>query len=327
MRAMTGSIWRATLAARGRVAALVAMLALGCGLVGVLSRAEMSSASTLGQKVVEFRDLAYDPDSDVKLDMFVPESAAKNPNGLPTIMWIHGGGWVGGSKKFIEPYAKRLAAFGYTTVAIDYSLPPGARYPTPVRQAFKALAFLSRGGPRLGVDPQRIVLGGDSAGAQIAAQVAAVATSPSYAKKMGIAPTVSAKQIRGVVLYSGAYDLKYLGFDDPIGDETEAPLALYSGSKDYRDDPKFATFSVVNYVTGAFPPTFLSAGNADPFEPQSVEMAKRLRAKGVKVDDLLFPKDYKPPLPHVFQFKMDSDAGRFTMLHALIFLAKTTQPR
>lgn len=287
----------------------------------------MSRASGVGQNVVEFRDLRYGAAADAKLDLFVPESAARSPHGLPTIVWIHGGGWVAGSRKNVEPYLKRLAAFGYTTAAIDYTLPPAALYPTPVRQAFEALAFLSRGGRKLGVDPRRFVIGGDSAGAQMAAQVAAAATSPAYAEKVGLKPSVSRAQIRGAILYSGAYDLDYLSFDGPVDSDKQPPLAIYSGKKDYREDPHFATFSVIRYVTKAFPPTFLSAGNADPFQSQSFEFSARLKAKGAPVDELFFPKDYKPALPHVFQFDMDSDAGRFTMLHALFFLAKVTQPR
>ena len=67
--------------------------------------------------------------------------------------------------------------------------------------------------------------------------------------------------------------------------------------------------------------------NADPFEPQSLAFAARLKSKGVKVDEFFFPKDYKPALPHVFQFDLESDAARFTLLRALLFLGSVTKPR
>jgi acetyl esterase/lipase len=60
----------------------------------------------------------------------------------------------------------------------------------------------------------------------------------------------------------------------------------------------------------AFPPMFISAGNADPLVPQSRAMAAGAAQAGVSVDSLFFPPDYVPPLPHEYQFNLDTEAGR-----------------
>lgn len=270
-------------------------------------------------------DVRYDvDDNDASLDVYFPASAQPAGAALPTVVWIHGGAWISGHKDYVGNYLKILAAQGYTAISVNYSLAPGATYPKPVRQVFKALAFLMRDPLRFHVDPTRLVLAGDSAGAQIAAQVAAIATSPVYAMQVGVAPTVFAAQIKGALLFCGAYDANSVNLDGAFGDFLRTVLWSYSGKRNFRDDPTFATFSVARYVTPAFPPTFITAGNADPLETQSKEMARSLKSKGVSVDELFFPADEKPQLPHEYQFDLDEEAGRRARDRALAFLARVT---
>ena len=272
-------------------------------------------------------DVRYDvDDNDASLDVYFPASAQPAGAALPTIVWLHGGAWISGHKDYVGSYLKILAAQGYTAISVNYSLAPGATYPKPVRQAFEALAFLMRDPQRFHVDPTRLVLAGDSAGAQIAAQVAAIAASPVYAMQVGVAPTVFAAQIKGALLFCGAYDADSVKLDGAFGDFLRTVLWAYSGKRDFRDDPAFATFSVAHYVTATFPPTFVTAGNADPLEPQSKELARTLKSKGVSVDELFFAADEKPPLPHEYQFNLDWGAGVKARDRALAFLRRVTAP-
>lgn len=100
-------------------------------------------------------------------------------------MWVHGGGFISSSPATVGDYAILLAHAGYTVASLDYSLAPGSRYPVPVRQGNAALRYLRANAGRFGGDPARIVLGGDSAGAQIASQLAAVQTDPALARSVG----------------------------------------------------------------------------------------------------------------------------------------------
>ena len=120
-------------------------------------------------------------------------------------MWVHGGGFLGGSKEELSSYFKLLASHGYTVVAPRYSLAPEHHYPTPTRQVMQALEYLQGNAERLQLDPDRVVIGGDSAGAQIAAQIGALVTTPGYADAVGIAPTITPTQLRGLVLACGQY--------------------------------------------------------------------------------------------------------------------------
>lgn len=72
----------------------------------------------------------------------------------------------------------------------------GATYPTPTRQVNQALAYLVKHADEYDIDPTRIFLAGDSAGAQIAGQMANLVTSPSYAAKVGIVPTVDPSALK-----------------------------------------------------------------------------------------------------------------------------------
>jgi hypothetical protein len=94
----------------------------------------------------------YDPaDPDALLDVFYPSAIADKP--LPTIVWVHGGGWISGSKDDIANYGKVLAGKGYTVVGVDYSLAPGKTFPTPIRQVNAALGYVVKNAERLRVDP------------------------------------------------------------------------------------------------------------------------------------------------------------------------------
>jgi len=272
--------------------------------------------------VSELRNETYDAsDPDGHLDVFFPSDVKNSDRTLMTVVWIHGGAWISGTKDQIANYAKVLAGNGYTVVGVDYSVAPGKTYPTPVRQVNTALGYLVKNAQRLHVDSSRFVLAGDSGGAHIAAQVVNVISVPSYASALGITPSLQRSQLRGMVLFCGPYDVGKVKLDGSFGGFLRTVLWSYSGTKDFMTNPQFATASVVNYVTGEFPPSFISAGNADPLEPQSRELAEALASHGVLVDTLFFPKDYAPPLAHEYQFNLDVTAGRGALNRMLAFLS------
>ncbi|PYE86721.1 alpha/beta hydrolase [Phyllobacterium leguminum] len=268
-------------------------------------------------------NLQYEPhDSDALLDVYYPTSIEGTDKELTTVVWVHGGGWISGSKETVAPYARILAAKGYTVISVGYSIAPGKTYPVPVRQVNAALGYLVKNARKFHIDPSRFVLAGDSAGAQIAAQVANIVSVPDYAATTGIKPALERSQLRAVMLFCGAYDLSLVHMNGPFRFFLKSVLWSYTGVRDYAGDPRFAPASVVHYVTSDFPPAFISAGNADPLLPQSVELVKALTAKHVPVDSLFFPENYKPPLQHEHQFDLDNDAGKLVLSRALEFLAR-----
>jgi len=265
-------------------------------------------------------DERYGDGPDELLDLFRPSGA----EALATVLWIHGGGWVGGSKEELAGWCSLLAGKGLTVVSVGYSLAPEQRYPTPVRQVLEAVEHVQANAVRLGVDPERIVLAGDSAGAQLAAQSAVIVTEPDYARAVGLEPTLAPERLRAVVLACGPFDLDRAG-TTPVGRSfLKTVLWAYSGRRSYAEDPVLALASVIDHVTGRFPPAFITVGNADALGAHSVALAERLEERGVEVDTLFWPDDHEPALGHEYQFDLDGEAGRTAFDRMVAFLLEQT---
>jgi acetyl esterase len=272
--------------------------------------------------VTAIENQPYQPDNkDGYLDVFYPDGTSKP---LPAIVWVHGGGWVSGDKNDVDNYLKILAARGYTTIGVDYTIAPEAKYPGPILQLNDALDYLQQHADRLHIDTNQMVLAGDSAGSQIIAQMANAITSPAYASELAIRPALAADKLAGVLLNCGAYDLALPDYSGPFGSFLHTVLWAYSGTKDFLHDPKLAHASVVNYVTKDFPPAFITAGNVDPLLPQSIEFASKLQRLGVPVSTLFYPKEYTPELNHEYQFNLDTDGGKRALTQMTEFLKTYT---
>jgi acetyl esterase len=267
-------------------------------------------------------DERYDAsDPDALLDVFYPAAVANSDKQLVTIVWIHGGGFLSGSKAQIANYAKIYAAEGYTVIGVGYTLAPSAKYPRPVQQVNAALGYIAKNAKRFHADASRIVLAGDSAGAQLAAQTANIVSVPEYAKAIGISPAIERKQLIGVLLFCGIYDAKSMRPGSGImGEFLRTVGRAYFGSEDFTNLPSVALFSVKDHVTANFPPAFITAGNGDPLLPHSEALANAIAEKGGRVDKLFFDTGQKPALGHEYQFDLDTDAGRLALRRALSFL-------
>jgi acetyl esterase/lipase len=186
----------------------------------------------------------------------------------------------------------------------------------------QALEYLQFNAVRLRIDPDRIVIAGDSAGAQIAAQLGALVTTSGYAEAVGVTTAITAAQLRGLVLACGPYDLALARqASTPVGRLFfQAVLWAYSGTRDFQHDPAFATWSVTGDVSSAFPPALITVGNADPLRPHSELLADRLRATGAEVETVFWPVDHQPPLGHEYQFDLDTQPGQQFLDRMLTFL-------
>lgn len=270
--------------------------------------------------VTSVKNQQYIPgDDDAYLDVYYPDITQKKQ---PVIVWIHGGGWVAGSKDDVSNYCKILAGKKYTVIAVDYSLAPGSKYPKPLQQVNAALKYIKDNTEKFNIDTANIILAGDSGGAHIAAQMANIISSSAYAKQLGIVPAISRNDLKCVILFCGAYDMKYQASDGLGGEFVKTVLWSYSGTKDYTSDPGFKTASVIDYVTEDFPPVFISAGNADPLAIQSKEFSEKLSSLGVDTDVLIFPESYSPPLPHEYQFNFENEAAKIAMERYLKFIKR-----
>lgn len=285
------------------------------------ARAAAALASKVPADVRIVADVAYVPD-DVNARFDVYRGAATTPE-TPVVIWFHGGGFVSGRRGDVANYLKVLAGRGFTVVNVDYTIAPEATYPAPIRQAIALLDYLDANSERLGVRRDRWVLAGDSAGAQIAAQTAALIANPDYAKALAIHPGVRSAQIAGALLYCGVYDVTHMGEGGGVlGWFVHSTGWAYSGDRAWRSTGALSSMALAPFITPGFPSTFISAGNADPLGPQSVAMAGVLAAQRVAVTTLFFPADYQPPLAHEYQFDLDTDAGGTALERSVQWLSE-----
>ncbi|CAH0201951.1 MULTISPECIES: alpha/beta hydrolase [unclassified Microbacterium] len=271
-------------------------------------------------KLTETLDAPYDDDgSDTTMDVFTPASAT---GPLPTIVWIHGGAWISGSKENVDPYMRILAAEGYTTIAVNYTIGPEGTYPTAVHQLNTALAYVDAHAGELNVDASQIVLAGDSAGGQLASQMATIMTNPDYAEIMSIDPALDADQVVATVLNCGVYDLAALAaLQGVAGWGLKSAMWAYAGSKSWAENSTGATMSTVDWVTADFPTTYISGGNGDGLTwLQSIPMAQRLDELGVDVTTLFWPAAHEPALPHEYQFHLDMPDAQTALQKTIDFL-------
>lgn len=272
------------------------------------------------EPLLESLDVAYRPGGDdTTLDVFSPSSGT---DALTTVIWIHGGAWISGDKRDVAPYLRMLASEGYTAIGLNYAIAPEVIYPGAVEQLNDALGFLLENADDYRIDPQRIVLAGDSAGAQLASQLAVLTTNPDYANLLGIAPTLSPSQLIGTILNCGVYDLDAMAELNGISAwGFKIALWSYTGTRDWSDTYAGATMSTIDFVTADLPPTHISGGNGDALTwIQSVPMHTALKNAGVEVSSLFWPAHHEPALPHEYQFHLDYDEAQQAMQETLTFL-------
>lgn len=277
--------------------------------------------AAIEDNVAAAENLIYSPLENSVLDIYYPETIDK---ALPVILWIHGGGYIGGSKDKRKHYGMALADAGYVVANIDYALAPKQLYPGPIIQANAALEYLLMHAAQYGGDMSRIFIGGDSAGAQISSQLVAAATNPALASAVGITPAIRPETLRGTILFCGLYNMETVR--DTAYPRIDLFLNTYTGTERFEAFGRINELSMVDHITEAYPPAFISAGDADRLASQSVELAETLEAKGTAVDAVFFEGSGKG-LGHQYQFTLHTEDAQATFEKTLSFLADQSAPK
>ncbi|MCV7209874.1 alpha/beta hydrolase [Mycolicibacterium canariasense] len=254
-----------------------------------------------------------------RLSIYSPVGA----DACAVVLWVHGGGFIANSAAGVADFAAMIADQGYVVACLDYTLAPGARYPVPIIQGNAALAYIASHIASYGGDPTRIFLGGDSAGAQIASQLAAMQTNPTLARRVSIHPALRNGQLLGVVLYCGFYDMctvKSSGFP-----ALRTCLWAYTGHHDWLRAPFIDELSTAQHLTHNFPPAFITVGDDDPFEGQSKEFAEALAAHGVRADTLFWTGS-GAGLGHEYQFDYRLPQAQAALRPTLKYLESNASP-
>jgi acetyl esterase/lipase len=231
-------------------------------------------------------DLTYlTADRAEKLDLYLPVAPAAGKRS-PAVVWIHGGGWAGGTKN--EARAKEicttLAEAGYVAVSIDYKLGDGA-WPTNLLDCKNAVRFLRAHAGQYQIDAQRIAVAGGSAGGHLALMVGFTAGKKELEPDAPYPGTSSA--VRCVIDMYGPADLLTRRQIAPDGKPTDAPRPLGASQKIFgasaENDPVLRWASPVSHVTKNSPPVLILHGRADTTVDyaQSEELDRVLEQNGV----------------------------------------------
>jgi acetyl esterase/lipase len=105
-------------------------------------------------------------------DVFTPPGGARN---APAVLIIHGGGWRQGDRSQLRAYGLRLGRAGDVCVATEYRLTPEAPWPAQIEDVKAAIRWMRANSDKLGLDPARIAVEGNSAGAHLALLAAGTA--------------------------------------------------------------------------------------------------------------------------------------------------------
>jgi arylformamidase len=212
------------------------------------------------------------------LDVYSPSGAG----GLPVVFWIHGGGWQAGDKSDVKLKPRWFMEKGFVFVSTNYRLLPGVDMGTLIRDVAKAFGWVHRHIAEYGGDPGRVLVGGHSAGAQLAA---IICTDDRYLKAEGV-------PFRGLM---GCVPVDGDTYDVPAIIETAEtrwrvhgmPPAKYGHREKFGSDPeKHKEFSAVTHVSKDkhIPPFLLIhvAGNPDT-SAQAFRLGAALKNSGVPV--------------------------------------------
>ncbi len=193
---------------------------------------------------------------------------------LPALVYFHGGGWISGSLDAHDTLCATLAARGHCRViAVDYRLAPEHRFPAAIEDGVAVVEAIAADPQRFGVDPRRLGIAGDSAGANLAVAVARASPAP-LALQVLLCPVMEPLgRTRSRAALASGYLIE------------EATMARYWDL--YRvdglapDDPRVAPLRADSFAE--LPPALIHVAEFDPLRDEGEHYAAALVRDGVRV--------------------------------------------
>jgi acetyl esterase/lipase len=225
--------------------------------------------------------------TELKVDVWQPAGAA-GATPRPAMIYVFGGGWVSGDRAQMPAYFRWLTSQGLTVFAVDYRLATAAN-PTWDKAPGEikcAVGWVRANAGRHGIDPGRIVLGGNSAGANLA-MLAAYTTGDD---RVPAACPAADTSVRAVVQFYGPADLT-TAHRDTDSSSARGMMETYLGGTPATVPDRYRRNSPVTYVRPGLPPTLILQGERDSVVPaaQATDLAARLTAAGVPNSLVMLP--------------------------------------
>jgi acetyl esterase len=217
------------------------------------------------------------PAGQIGARLYVPP-AAGTQNPLPLLVYFHGGGWViGGLETHDDPCRFLATHAGAALLAVDYRLAPEHPFPAAAEDAEAAYRWAAANAERLGVDPSRIAVGGDSAGANLAAALCLTARdagAPLPAMQLLIYPVTDAA--------GGAPSRRTFGEGFLLtSNDMDWFEERYLPEDSDRGDPRVSVLQAPDL--SGLPPAYVATAGFDPLRDEGEAFAARLREAGAPV--------------------------------------------
>jgi len=288
--------------------------------------------SVLEDGTVLISDIQYDTEApNGFLDIYY--TTATEAENAPTFLFIHGGGYVWGDKASGDPnmakegtkdlVATNILAHGYNLVQINYALAPEYKFPVAIKQLNRGLDFLVQHGEEYDLDMSRLVIGGGSAGGNLAGLLVNIQTNPEYAALIEEKAVIDVDCIKGVYFLGTLFDNSRFGCTGAVEvDWMFTQLGrLYLDTNELKTDSDVVSpTNVTDYITEKFPPAFISDGNTGTFDAQAYEVYEKLNELGVETQISYFPA-YEARLGHG-QEGNDTKYSRIMYKELFVFLKR-----
>jgi acetyl esterase len=218
--------------------------------------------------------------------LYTPKTLRQTDGMAPCLVFFHGGGWVIGNLDSHDVACRVLAhEGGVIVIAVDYRLSPEAKFPAAVEDCIAATQWISENAMTLGIDAQRLMVGGDSAGGNLAAVVSI------HAREHG-------PGIAGQVLIYPATDFRmtHRSHREPETSILLTHSVVHWFKNHYLNGPEDidnwrASPARVGNLAG-LPPAYVLTAGADPLRDEGEEYARRLKDAGVPMTYRTFPGQF-----------------------------------
>jgi len=217
------------------------------------------------------------PAGSLRVRIYAPAGVGAH-EGLPGLVYFHGGGLVAGSLETHDGICRALAAASRCRLlSVDYRLAPEHSFPAAIDDGLAATWWVATHAAELGLDPDRLGVCGDSAGATLAAvvcQSAAALGQPRLACQFLLCPIMD---------YAAESDSRRSLAQGYLIDRAtlEHDLRHYLGPEADRADPRVSPLRAPGVMN--LPPTVIHTAEFDPLRDEGAAYAERLRAAGVKI--------------------------------------------
>lgn len=236
----------------------------------------------LAAKVTSYRNLVYEKvgDRELPLDLYVPKKADGE---LPLVIWIHGGGWKGGSKNGIGSCV-RVLEHGFALASVEYRLSGEAKFPAAIEDCKAAVSYLRLHAKKYGLNAEQIGVWGSSAGGHLVALLGT--TNDSDVFNTHPVCKKASPRVQAVCNWFGPTDfLRMNDFPSTIDhDSPTSPESLFIGAPIQENKDLVARANPITYASESDPPMLLMHGDKDRLVAfnQSELLHAALMAAGVE---------------------------------------------